>query len=57
MLIKCEDCGHEMSDKAKACPNCGCPNPKMKERTSKIVRIPTIEPYDSTRPIVTIPFL
>lgn len=32
MLIKCEDCGHEMSDKAKACPNCGCPNPRIEEK-------------------------
>ncbi len=26
-LIKCEDCGQMISDKAKCCPNCGCPNP------------------------------
>lgn len=24
-LIKCADCGKEISDKAKSCPNCGCP--------------------------------
>lgn len=24
-LIKCEDCGREISDKVKACPHCGCP--------------------------------
>lgn len=24
-LIKCVDCGKEFSDKATACPNCGCP--------------------------------
>lgn len=24
-LIKCTECGKEISDKAKACPNCGCP--------------------------------
>ena len=24
-LIKCIDCGKEVSDKAKVCPNCGCP--------------------------------
>ena len=24
-LIKCPECGKEVSDKAKACPNCGCP--------------------------------
>ena len=25
-LIKCSECGKEISDKAIACPNCGCPN-------------------------------
>lgn len=24
-LIKCKECGHEVSDKASTCPNCGCP--------------------------------
>lgn len=24
-LIKCSECGKEISDKAKSCPNCGCP--------------------------------
>lgn len=24
-LIKCTECGKEFSDKASACPNCGCP--------------------------------
>lgn len=24
-LISCVECGKEFSDKAKACPNCGCP--------------------------------
>lgn len=24
-LIKCNECGKEVSDKATACPNCGCP--------------------------------
>ena len=24
-LIKCKECGHEVSDKASACPNCGFP--------------------------------
>ena len=23
-LIKCTECGHEVSDKALMCPNCGC---------------------------------
>lgn len=25
-LIKCKECGKEISDKASHCPNCGCPN-------------------------------
>lgn len=25
MLIKCPDCGKEISRKAKSCPHCGCP--------------------------------
>ena len=24
-IIKCRECGKEISDKALACPNCGCP--------------------------------
>lgn len=24
-LVKCKECGKEISDKATACPNCGCP--------------------------------
>ena len=24
-LIKCTECGKEISDKATACPHCGCP--------------------------------
>lgn len=24
-LIQCKECGHEVSDKASMCPNCGCP--------------------------------
>lgn len=28
-LIKCTECGKEFSDKASACPNCGCPTEKM----------------------------
>ena len=24
-LIKCSECGREISDKASSCPHCGCP--------------------------------
>ena len=29
-LIKCSECGKEISDRAIACPNCGCPIEKEK---------------------------
>ena len=28
-LIKCPDCGKQVSDKAGSCPNCGCPIANM----------------------------
>ena len=36
-LIKCPECGKEISDKASSCPNCGCPLSEM--ITSGVVRI------------------
>jgi hypothetical protein len=27
-LLKCEDCGRDVSSKASSCPNCGCPVPQ-----------------------------
>ncbi|MFT4005228.1 MAG: zinc ribbon domain-containing protein [Lacrimispora sp.] len=36
-LIKCPECSKEISDKAKSCPNCGCPLEEI--TTSGIVRI------------------
>lgn len=30
-LIKCPECGKEISDQAKSCPNCGFPTPKFKQ--------------------------
>ena len=30
-LIKCSECGKELSDQANACPACGGPSPKAKE--------------------------
>ena len=39
-LVKCEDCGGQVSDKATACPNCGAPPPltdEEKERVQEIV--------------------
>jgi hypothetical protein len=36
MLIKCEDCGKDVSDKAAACPNCACPVPKTASRLASV---------------------
>lgn len=30
-MIKCPECGKEMSDRAPACPNCGCPIDDIKD--------------------------
>lgn len=44
MLIKCIECGKEISDKAKNCPNCGCPiedtkiNQIKKDKAEKTVK-------------------
>lgn len=34
-LIKCAECGKEFSDKAQACPNCGCPTSEAKNQELK----------------------
>lgn len=34
-LIKCSECGKEISDKATTCPNCGCPINKSKSNKKK----------------------
>lgn len=34
-LIKCNECGKEISDKASSCPNCGCPITAEKEDVIK----------------------
>ncbi len=35
-MIKCTECGKEMSDRAAVCPNCGCPIEEIKSRLSEI---------------------
>lgn len=37
MLIRCPECGKEISDKVEACPNCGAPQPAL-ERTSMLAQ-------------------
>jgi uncharacterized membrane protein YvbJ len=33
-LIKCKECGHEISDEAESCPNCGKPQKNRPQATS-----------------------
>lgn len=35
-MIKCPECGKEMSDKAAACPNCGCPIEEIRTKIEEI---------------------
>lgn len=35
-LVNCPECGHKMSEYAKICPSCGCPNRLEQMRISKI---------------------
>lgn len=44
MIIKCPECGAEISDKAVSCPKCGCPiakttNNEEKKKTDHSARI------------------
>ena len=35
-LIKCKECGHDISDKARKCPKCGCPTGQV-EATQEVM--------------------
>lgn len=37
-LIKCTECGHDMSSRAMVCPNCGCPNDNRVRSFDEIIR-------------------
>ena len=36
MLERCPDCGHEISPRARMCPNCGAPGPGHEEPEPKM---------------------
>ena len=38
-LIKCNECGKEISSKAKVCPNCGSPLGKEKKKGSCLTKV------------------
>lgn len=39
MIIKCHECGKEVSDGAKKCPHCGCKVKSKKKSKKKIVAL------------------
>lgn len=36
-LIKCEECGKEISENAKTCPNCGAKHETEEQKQTKII--------------------
>lgn len=34
-LIKCSECGKEISEQASSCPKCGCPTKENKIKNNK----------------------
>ena len=49
MLITCTECGKEFSDKAPACPNCGCPTSEiMQQKTDDTTENTTYEIDEET---------
>ena len=39
-LIKCSECGKEISDKASSCPQCGCPINIIQNKTNENITSP-----------------
>lgn len=39
-LIRCKECGKKISDKAKTCPNCGCPLSEILKRGVVRIKMP-----------------
>ena len=38
-IIECPECHKEVSDKANACPNCGCPLVSKEDKSQEIINI------------------
>lgn len=47
-LIKCSECGKEMSDKAACCPHCGCPITSMETEN---IEVPTEATQSADKPV------
>ncbi len=39
-LIKCKECGKEISDRASSCPNCGCPLLEISKEGEVRIKMP-----------------
>lgn len=46
-LIKCKECGKEISDQAKSCPHCGCPVTPPQKTDSSIGSNPAVPNFGS----------
>lgn len=52
-LIKCKECGKEISDKAVACPHCGCPVQMENDAKTEVQNKPTVEDENQQQNIST----
>ena len=43
-MIKCTECGKEISDKATACPHCGCPMTEILSATKESKKEEKVKP-------------
>ena len=43
-LIKCYECGAEISDAAKSCPHCGAPQPRPESQMKQFLENTSQEP-------------
>ncbi len=53
-LIKCPDCGNEVSSLAAACPRCGYPIAQIAQSNSKIVKVKLPPNSEHTSPTLRI---
>ncbi len=49
-LIKCPECGEEISEVAKSCPHCGCAGKKLKEQKQALKQQKTMEEWNKLTP-------
>ena len=42
-LVKCTECGKEVSDRATTCPNCGCPIAELSPNGIVRIKMPVLE--------------